>query len=274
MLRPRVDFDARFGGRCCLGALLGLALLTGCVTTKPKIPTSFDDLPDDPAELREEARLCLDNAKWHGAAVRYEKLLATTEMRPRELAAVLLARFVGRSRGASAALGRKDWIVEARDLERTAAIDLLGTRMQLELPEPEEIQVRLLLQRALLVAMAARASQEEELGGTREQALPVWAPTEAQFILSRLPCPGQKTAVWHIDGLETVVAGARTYDRMAVRCGEVVPVKREYWFDITTWEQLRAVVTSDAEPPAGFSAEDAQVIVDRESAAALGAGWL
>lgn len=235
-----------------IDALLLLGLLAGCATLRGgTVPPP--DLSDDPAILTVEARAYLAAERWEEAAVRFEKLLAGLEHEPRERLALTAAVFLTRSR-----LG--DPVPE-----RAAARDLL--RAWEAVPDaaldPDLDDVQRLVRRATLVGQAAAAEADPEFSAGPSNAIPVQGRNEEEFFLSRVRCGPDLASEWRLGDRVLVDLYREKYHRLSAAC-DGGDATREFWVDVSVWAALVAAAAEGADPPRGFTREEAQRLVAEE----------
>jgi len=244
--------------------LVGLLVLGACATTggqKDK-PTFAVDLSADPDILLAEARAYLMARHFDDAAVRFEKLLTGMSLGAEDRLFIAGGLFLARSE--QGRLGR----------ERQAATSLLNAWAEVPgaTDDARFSDIERLVQRATLVLRAAEAELDREYFAGPSNALLVHARSDAEFFLSRSRCGDDLRGSWVVVERVEVNRYREYYDRIVATCdkgGET----REFWVDTSIWNALVAVTAEGAEPPEGFTREEAELLVATElRAASMGFG--
>ena len=232
-------------------------LLAGCATVRPPSTTSPPlaaiDLSNDPEILLVEARAYLMAEHWADAAIRFDKLITALEHDPAEHLYLVGALFLARSRD------------DRLELEREAAKGLLRAWEAMpDAPEaPRFDEIERLIQRATLSMQAMQAEADPEFSAGPSNAIAVHGPSEEDFFLDRTRCGDELQGVWRRVERHPVHTYLEQHDRVVATC-DADGQTREFWMDTSVWTALVAAAEQGDEPPAGFTREEAEVLVRQE----------
>lgn len=232
------------------------ALMAGCATARqpgapPPVVTT--ELSNDPEILLVEARAYLLAEHWADAAIRFDKLITGLEHEPDQHLYLAAGLFLARSRD------------DRLELERDAAVELIEAWE--EVPgAPHEArfdEIQRLVQRANLSLHAMAAEQDPEYSAGPSNAIVVHTPGEEDFFLGRTRCGRDLRGVWRRLERHPVHTFLEHHDKLNATCdgGEGT---REFWIDTSVWVALVAAASEGEEPPAGFTREEAELLVGRE----------
>lgn len=230
-------------------------MLAGCATTGATRdqPTFAMDLSADPDILLVEARAYLIAGHYDDAAARFDKLLSGLDLPPDQRLFISAGLFLARNE--QGRLGS----------ERQAATGLLNAWEAVPgaADDPQFAEIERLLQRATLVLQAAEAELDPEFSAGPSNAIVVYGRSDADFFLSRSRCGPDLQGTWEVTKREDVSRYREHFDRVAATCdkgGET----RDFWVDTSIWAALVATTSEGAEPPVGFTREEAERFVEFE----------
>ena len=153
--------------------------------------------------------------------------------------------------------------------ERAAArrffrpMDLGLAEAQDSLPTAAARELRWLRHVALRVVAATDAEERRSVAASALNPIPILAPSEAGETLGWVGCGRDRKGRYLIESeSEHTVRGVR-YSVLAARCDEGRG-RRKFWFDLSLWYAFTATHLGGANPPIGFSAEDAARDVTEE----------
>ncbi|MEE2828387.1 MAG: hypothetical protein VX498_04290 [Myxococcota bacterium] len=161
------------------------------------------------------------------------------------------------------------WHLEGnREQEREAARRFFRPRLltgsrDAALPAGAASELRWLGYTALRVVAASDAERRRAVAAGPGNPIPVLAPSEVGETLSWIRCGPRLEGSYRSVSVENRNRGGALYEVHRLRCNRGGG-SRTMWFDLSLWYGFTATHLDGAEPPLGFTALDAESIVQAE----------
>ena len=249
--------SSRLLSLCLVVTLLGCGSSRGLVDTSPLSPG--DSLSQAEAEeALDRGRGLLGSGSFVAAASAFERVAGSDQVSADRRILALAALFMA-------------WHLEGNlEQEREAARRFFRPRLltgsrDTALPSGAAGELRWLGYTALRVVAASDAERRRSVAAGPGNPIPVLAPSEVAETVSWIRCGPGLEGSYRSVSVQNRDRGGSLYEVHRLQCSRGDGA-RTMWFDLSLWYGFTAAHLDGAEPPFGFTALDAERIVQAEFA--------